>query len=74
MAAWLWSVAEGWKKEDGAMCIVVHGMFIDILTKVLAGVPLHTGKQPSMFCSNNAGVHVMELKAGPYTTCLSAEL
>jgi broad specificity phosphatase PhoE len=42
VAAWLWSVAEAWKKEDGAMCIVVHGMFIDILIKVLTGVALTT--------------------------------
>ena len=42
VAAWLWCVAEGWKKQDGAVCIVVHGMFIDILTKVLTGMALTT--------------------------------
>mmetsp|Transcript_33802 Transcript_33802/g.85126 ORF Transcript_33802/g.85126 Transcript_33802/m.85126 type:complete len:266 (-) Transcript_33802:1547-2344(-) len=63
VAAWLWSVAEAWKKEDGAMCIVVHGMFIDILIKVLTGVALTTGKQQAVYCSKNAGVHVLELRA-----------
>jgi 2,3-bisphosphoglycerate-dependent phosphoglycerate mutase len=65
VAAWLWSVAEGWKKEDGAMCIVVHGMFIDILTKILTGIALTTGKQQAVFCSKNGGMHVLELKASP---------
>lgn len=64
VAAWLWSIAETWKPSDGAMCIVVHGMFIDILVKVLTGIPLTTGKQKAVFCSKNAGTHVLELKAG----------
>jgi broad specificity phosphatase PhoE len=63
VAAWLWSVAEGWQAADGALCIVVHGMFIDILTKLLIGIPPTTGKQQAVFCSKNAGVHILELKA-----------
>jgi len=34
---------------------LVHGMFIDILTKLLIGIPPTTGKQQAVFCSKNAG-------------------
>ena len=61
---WLWELAEASKPRDGAVCIVVHGMFIDILTKVLTGCEMTTGKQPMVFCSQNAGMHVFELKPG----------
>lgn len=61
---WLWEKAEKWKESQGAMCIVVHGMFIDILTKALCGCEMTTGKQNMVFCSQNAGVHVFELKPG----------
>lgn len=64
VADWLWELAEKWKESHGAVAIVVHGMFIDILTKVLTGCALTTGKQPMVFCSQNAGVHVFELKPG----------
>ena len=53
-----------WKESHGAVAIVVHGMFIDILTKVLTGCEMTTGKQPMVFCSQNAGMHVFELKPG----------
>ena len=58
---WLWELAEASKPRDGAVCIVVHGMFIDILCKQLAGAPMQCGKQTAMFCTNNAGTHVFEL-------------
>jgi hypothetical protein len=44
--------------------IVVHGMFIDILIKALSGAALTAGKQQMVFCSQNAGIHVLELKPG----------
>ena len=49
--------------EPRAVAIVVHGMFIDILTKVLTGCEMTTGKQPMVFCSQNAGMPC-ELKPG----------
>ena len=55
---WLWQLAETSQPKDGAVCIVVHGMFIDILCKQLAGAPMQCGKQTAMFCTNNAGTHV----------------
>jgi len=58
---WLWQLAETSTPKDGAVCIVVHGMFIDILCKQLAGAPMQCGKQTAMFCTNNAGTHVFEL-------------
>jgi len=58
---WLWQLAETSQPKDGAVCIVVHGMFIDILCKQLAGAPMQIGKQTAMFCTNNAGTHVFEL-------------
>ena len=61
MVKWLWTLAETSQPKDGAVCIVVHGMFIDILCKQLAGAPMQTGKQTAMFCTNNAGTHVFEL-------------
>ena len=60
---WLWSEAEKWQEGDGAMCLVVHGMFIDIFLKRLLGIQMTTGKQQGLFCSKNAAVHVIELKA-----------
>ena len=64
VADWLWREAKAWKPEDGAIAIVAHGMFIDILCKTLMGVPTRTGKQSSMFCTNNAGVHVFQFHVG----------
>jgi broad specificity phosphatase PhoE len=61
---WLWEQAEKWKEKDGALMIVVHGMFIDILIKALSGMALTTGKQNLVFCSQNASIHVLELKPG----------
>ena len=65
MVKWLWELAEASKPRDGAVCIVVHGMFIDILCKQLAGAPMSVGKQSAMFCTNNAGVHAFELLVAP---------
>jgi 2,3-bisphosphoglycerate-dependent phosphoglycerate mutase len=62
---WLWELAEASQPRDGAVCIVVHGMFIDILCKQLAGAPMSIGKQRAMFCTNNAGVHAFELLVAP---------
>lgn len=61
---WLWGLAEEWKEKDGAIALVVHGMFIDILIKALSGMQLTTGKQNVVFCSQNACVHILELKCG----------
>ena len=61
---WLWEQAENWKEKDGALMIVVHGMFIDILIKALSGAALTAGKQQMVYCSQNAGIHVLELKPG----------
>lgn len=61
---WLWEMADGWKEKDGAVCLVVHGMFIDILLKAMSGVNLTSGKQQVVFCSQNACVHVLELNSG----------
>jgi broad specificity phosphatase PhoE len=61
---WLWEQATRWKEADGALMIVVHGMFIDILIKALSGMALTTGKQKIVFCSQNAGIHILELKPG----------
>jgi broad specificity phosphatase PhoE len=61
---WLWEHATRWKEKDGALMIVVHGMFIDILIKALSGMALTTGKQNLVFCSQNASIHVLELKPG----------
>ena len=38
-----------WKESHGAVAIVVHSMFIDILTKVLTGCEMTTGS--SRWCS-----------------------
>ena len=65
MVKWLWELAEASEPRDGAVCIVVHGMFIDILYKQLAGAPMSVGKQSAMFCTNNAGVHAFELLVAP---------
>lgn len=62
---WLWELAEKFRPEkDGAVMLVVHGMFIDILLKAFCGLPLTPGKQKMVFCSQNAGVHVLDLKPG----------
>jgi len=59
---WMWSEAEKWREGDGAMCLVVHGMFIDIFLKELLGIPLTTGRQQGLFCSKNCAVHIVELQ------------
>jgi len=43
------------------VCIVTHGMFIDMLLKTLFNVPRTRGKQDALFCSQNACVHRLHL-------------
>jgi len=45
------------KEEEMDVCIVTHGMFIDMLLKTLFDVPRTRGKQGALFCSQNACVH-----------------
>ena len=45
----------------GDLVIVSHGMFTDILLKILLGVPKTIGRQSGLFCSQNAGIHVIDL-------------
>ena len=47
--------------EVGDLVIVSHGMFTDILLKILVGVPKSTGRQMGLFCSQNAGIHAIDL-------------
>ena len=50
------------EEEDvGDLVIVSHGMFTDILLKILVGVPKSTGRQKGLFCSQNAGIHAIDL-------------
>ena len=59
-AEWLWARARAMNAlEEPAkdLYIVAHGMFIDMLFKTLFNVPRTSGKQPSLFCSQNACVH-----------------
>ena len=59
-AEWLWARARAMNAlEEPAkdLYIVAHGMFIDMLFKTLFNAPRTTGKQPSLFCSQNACVH-----------------
>jgi len=50
------------EEEDvGDLVVVSHGMFTDILLKILVGVPKSTGRQKGLFCSQNAGIHAIDL-------------
>ncbi len=48
-------------EQVGDLVIVSHGMFTDILLKILVGVPKSTGRQTGLFCSQNAGIHAIDL-------------
>ena len=59
-AEWLWTRARAMNALEEPvkdLYIVAHGMFIDMLFKTLFNAPRTTGKQPSLFCSQNACVH-----------------
>jgi broad specificity phosphatase PhoE len=49
------------EEEEMDVCIVTHGMFIDMLLKTLFDVPRTRGKQGALFCSQNACVHELHL-------------
>ena len=74
---WLWGKARAMHDGDeprADVYVVAHGMFIDILLKTLFDSPRTTGKQSSLFCSQNACVHKLHFDIAPDGPCVGFQV
>lgn len=76
VAEWLWARARDMKdghEPTKDLYVVAHGMFIDILFKTLFDAPRTTGKQRSLFCSQNACVHKLHFDISDDGECVGLQ-
>jgi len=76
VADWLWTRARAMasgEEDERELCVVAHGMFIDILLKTLFDAPRTTGKQRSLFCSQNACVHKLHFDVANDGACVGLQ-
>jgi broad specificity phosphatase PhoE len=77
VANWLWEKARAMRAglyPETDVYIVTHGMFIDILLKTLFNAPRTTGKQSSLFCSQNACVHKLHFDVAEDGECVGLQM
>jgi len=77
VAEWLWEKARAQSSgeaERADIILVSHGMFIDILFKTLFNVPMTTGKQGALFCSQNASMHQLHFDVSADGECVGLEI
>ena len=77
VSKWLWGKARAMHDGDeprADVYVVAHGMFIDILLKTLFDSPRTTGKQSSLFCSQNACVHRLHFDIATDGPCVGFQV